>query len=171
MKLRYIVYFVIIVMLLSIQATWISHFLQWGSQPSLYLVFLLWIGYQEGQQPTQLLGFFSGLVLDILIGIPLGVSSFILALFGYLAGTAKGRFFYDSFFYPMFISALAIFYKHLMYLFMFNIFQIKMSAAMMFDGHWVLELSLTSILAPLVFSLATKVKNRFVKSYGGFQSG
>ncbi len=171
MKLRYFVYFIVIVLLLTIQATWVAQVFQWGSQPSLYLVFLLWIGYQEGKQPAQILGFLSGIVIDLLIGIPLGVSSFVLALFGYFAGIAKGRFFYDSIFYPIVISALAVLYKQMMYMLVFGMFQIKMSASTFFSGHWVLELSLTSILSPIVFSLASLVKSRFVRSYGGFTGG
>jgi rod shape-determining protein MreD len=171
MKLRYAVYFLILFIIFLIQSAWIARLLQWGSQPAIYLIFLLWLGYQEGRQPTQIIGFLSGFFLDLLMGLPIGISSFVLTLFGFLAGTAKGRFIYDNLFYPMVLAFLSVIYKYLLYHVLFFIFQLEQRNNIIFSGHLVLELFFTSLVAPFIFILATSIKNRFVKSYGGFQGG
>lgn len=171
MKLRYFAYAIVLILLLLIQSTWIASLVQWGSQPALYLLFLLWIGYHEGRQPAQIIGFVTGLAMDLVLGTPLGLSAFVFTLLGFLAGSAKGKVVFDTIFYPIVLGALVVVYKNAMYAILMSLFQILSSPRHSTGGHWALELALTCLSAPVFFSLANLLRRRFVRTYGGFQGG
>lgn len=171
MTVRHVVYFFILTLVITLQSTWVSQFLQWRSQPALYLIFLIWIGYTEGQLAAQILGFMAGFVLDIVSGFPLGLHPFVLALLGHLAGLTKGRFLFDQVFYPAVVSVLSVILYTLLVGSVVALFQLPLELEGLFSGHVFWSALLSALFSPMVFGMASVLRKRFVRSYVGFQNG
>lgn len=171
MKIRHFVYFSTLILLVLLQASWLSHLTLWGVQPALYLAFLVWLGHVEGSQTAQVTGFLAGIGFDLISGFPLGVHSFIFAVTGFLFGMAKGKVFYDSILFPMMMSSLAVLLKYLLIFFLSQIFALKTQGYPLFDLRFLLEIGFTALVSPLFFLVFQKVRGRFIRHYGGFEHG
>ena len=171
MKIRHLIYFLTLVLLVILQASWLSHLTLWGVQPALYLAFLVWLGHVEGSQTAQITGFLAGIVFDIFSGFPIGFYSFIFAVTGFIFGMAKGTVFYDAILFPMLMSSLYVLLKYLLILLLSQIFALKTRGYLLFDVRFLLELGFTALVSPLFFLFFQKVRGRFIRHYGGFENG
>ncbi len=171
MRLRYFVYVLVLGLLIFLQASWLRMVALWDVVPQLSLVYLVWLAHVEGTQTAQLTGFIAGIFLDLFSGLPVGLSSFILALTGFLFGLGKGKVFYDPVFVPMLMAFLSVLLKYILLYILGNIFALRIIESSIFNLKVLIEILYTAVLAPLFFLIFTKVRNRFVRSYGGFENG
>jgi rod shape-determining protein MreD len=80
----------VVVTLVVLQTTVFPHLRIFGAAPDLLLVATAAMAYEEGPESGAVFGFASGLVLDLFLASPLGLSALSFALAGYLLGVFQG---------------------------------------------------------------------------------
>src|SRR5690606_336374 len=88
--------------------------------PNLLLILVVSQAYMRGRMTGMVVGFFSGLLIDILFGNVIGLYAMLQMLIGYITGYANKIYSKDDFTLPLFFVALANFvYQFLYYIFEF----------------------------------------------------
>jgi rod shape-determining protein MreD len=88
--------------------------------PNLLLILVVSNAYMRGRMTGMLMGFFSGLLIDILFGNVIGLYAMIMMLIGYVVGFAHKIYSRDDFTFPLLFIAIANFvYQFLYYVFEF----------------------------------------------------
>lgn len=72
-----------------------------GISPNIMLILVVSIGFMRGRTEGMLVGFFSGLLLDILYGGYLGIFALVYLLIGYINGYFNHMFFSDEYLLPI----------------------------------------------------------------------
>lgn len=89
-------------------------------RPNLLLILTATFGFMRGQKEGMLVGFFSGLLLDIQFGNFLGFYALVYLVIGYINGIFYKNFYEEDFKLPLLlISASELIYGHVIYLSMF----------------------------------------------------
>lgn len=84
--LRYIVYFVEILICCILQTSLFSYFRISMVVPNCLLILVVAVAYTKGQIHGMVVGFISGLLLDILFSETIGMCSLIYIIIGFLCG-------------------------------------------------------------------------------------
>lgn len=85
--------------------------------PNVLIILVASISVMRGQKEGMLVGFFSGLLLDIFYGKYLGIYAFLYMLFGFVDGFANQIYYSDDNFLPLvIIGANDLVYGILMYI-------------------------------------------------------
>jgi len=91
-----------------------------GVMPNLMLILVVSFAFMRGRSEGLVIGFFCGLLIDILYGSFLGLYAFIYMLMGYINGYFNKLFYVDDIMLPMIIITINdIFYNLLIYVFFF----------------------------------------------------
>jgi rod shape-determining protein MreD len=96
----------LVITLVVIQTTVFPHLRVFGAIPDLTLVATVAIAYEEGPQTGALFGFISGLVLDLFLASPLGLSALANACTGYGVGVFQGGMVRESRVLPMALGGI-----------------------------------------------------------------
>lgn len=89
-------------------------------RPNLLLILTATLGFMRGQKEGMLVGFFSGLLLDIQFGDFLGYYALVYLIIGYVNGMFYKNFYEEDFKLPLIlISGSELIYGHIIYLSMF----------------------------------------------------
>ncbi|MBI5878942.1 MAG: rod shape-determining protein MreD [Chloroflexi bacterium] len=112
--------------------------------PDVMLLTIVAWALQRGSREGLVWGFFGGLALDVVSGVPLGLNALVLTAAGYLAGLGEARVFRTNFVLPVLIIAaltVVVFAAHCAYL-------------LLSGNALALDSAIISILAPsLVLNL------------------
>ena len=82
---------VFIFLALLLQASWIDSLAIYGIAPDIVIIILVFIAFTRGQIEATVLGFISGLVIDIYdFGTRLGTNALANSLIGFFAGYSGG---------------------------------------------------------------------------------
>ncbi|NLY48805.1 MAG: rod shape-determining protein MreD [Clostridiales bacterium] len=118
--LRILIYFVEVIVFYVLQSSLYRFFNLAGAMPNLLIILVVSSAYMRGWITGMTLGFFSGLLVDILFGNIIGVYAMIMMLIGYLTGFANRIYSKDDFTLPLVFTAVADFlYQFLYYVFEF----------------------------------------------------
>jgi rod shape-determining protein MreD len=79
----------LLILALLVQGSWGHSIGVFGIRPDLVLLVLVFVGIQEGQVLATLMGFASGLMLDVYDPQALGVNSLANAVVGFLVGATR----------------------------------------------------------------------------------
>jgi len=90
-----------------VQATLVSRVRFMGACPNLLLVIVVSWALLRGVLPALPIAFVSGLIFDLLVGLPLGASSLGLMATTFLAGLGTRRVFSSNVIWPALLVALA----------------------------------------------------------------
>jgi len=88
--------FLLVLSLVVLQTTIATHLHVFGAIPDLLLVATVAVAYNEGPQTGSLFGFFSGLVLDLFLVSPFGLSAVSFSLTGFAIGTFQSGMAFQS---------------------------------------------------------------------------
>jgi rod shape-determining protein MreD len=148
-RILWAVVFIIIAALL--ESTILRRLAVFHAVPDLALGILVYSAYVNGTMTGQLLGFFSGLLLDFISASPLGLNALIRTLIGALTGTLKGAFFLGRIFFPMVLCAGATLIKAFSLLLLHNLLAGAIPAYSFFSPLFWVELGLNTFSAPILF--------------------
>lgn len=130
-----------------------------GATPDLSLIVLVFISLRKGKIPGQVSGFFSGLVEDFLsLPYPVGFSTLIKTIIGFLYGLFKGRMVLGPIFMPVIIILVATLIKFLLAILATLIFPKALGKLDFFSLRLLFELLYNCFMAPLIFALLNKFK-------------
>lgn len=117
---RAIVFFIEIIVCFVLQSSLYQFISLARVMPNLMIILVVSNAYMRGRTTGMLVGFFSGLLIDILFGNVIGLYTMLLLLIGYVAGFANKIYSRDDFTLPLIFIALANFiYQFLYYIFEF----------------------------------------------------
>lgn len=117
---RAIIYFFEIIIFFILQSS-LNQFISLARvMPNLLLILVVSNAYMRGRMTGMVVGFFSGLLIDILFGSVIGLYAMLLLLIGYIAGFTNKIYSRDDFTLPLIFIGLANFiYQFLYYVFEF----------------------------------------------------
>lgn len=90
MVIRRVRLMLVVITLVVLQTTVFEHLVVFDARPSLCLLATIAIAYEEGPQTGAIFGFASGLLLDMFLSSPAGLSALSFALTGYVLGVFQG---------------------------------------------------------------------------------
>lgn len=96
----------LIVTLVILQTTVFPHLRVFGAIPDLCLVATVAFAFEEGPQAGAIFGFVSGLVVDLFLASPLGLSALANSVTGYSIGVFQAGFVRESRTMPMVLGGI-----------------------------------------------------------------
>ncbi|MEX2256444.1 MAG: rod shape-determining protein MreD [Acidimicrobiia bacterium] len=107
MVIRRIRLVLLVITLVVLQTAVFPHLRVFGAIPDLCLVATVAIAYEEGPQTGALFGFVSGLVVDLFLASPLGLSALANSCTGYAVGVFQGGMVRESRMLPSVLGGIA----------------------------------------------------------------
>jgi rod shape-determining protein MreD len=96
----------LVVTLAVLQTTVFPHLRVFGAIPDLCLVATVAVAFEEGPQTGAIFGFASGLVIDLFLASPLGLSALANSVTGYSVGVFQSGFVRESRTMPMVLGGI-----------------------------------------------------------------
>lgn len=112
---RMIASFILIIILYLIQSSIVAKFAIAGIKPNIFILITIYIGYHYGKIKGVLIGFVSGLLLDMTEGFLLGYQALMYLLIGYGVGFFYKFYHKDQKIIPILLIALSDLALNLMY--------------------------------------------------------
>jgi rod shape-determining protein MreD len=106
MVIRRVRLVLVVITLVVLQTTVFTHLRVFGAVPDLCLVATVAIAYEEGPHTGALFGFLSGLVLDLFLASPAGLSALANACTGYGVGVFQGGLVRESRLLPVILGGV-----------------------------------------------------------------
>ncbi len=97
----------VLLLCLVVHATFLPELRIAGVMPDLMLLVAAAAGLQAGPGYGAAIGFASGLLADLLLPTPLGLSALVFTVVGYLTGAAKAGILRDSWWFPAAVAFVA----------------------------------------------------------------
>lgn len=154
-----IIYFLEIIICFVLQSS-LYHFISLANvMPNLLLILVVSTAYMRGNMTGMVVGFFSGLLIDIQFGNIIGLYALFLLIIGYVVGFANKIYSKDDYTLPLFFIALADF----VYQFLYYVFEFLLRGKLDFLYYLrviiVPELIYTVAAATLVYKLLHIINN------------
>lgn len=106
MVIRRVRLVLLVVTLVVLQTSVFPHLRVFGAIPDLCLVATVAIAFEEGPQTGAIFGFVSGLVVDLFLASPLGLSALANSVTGYAVGVFQSGFVRESRTMPMVLGSI-----------------------------------------------------------------
>lgn len=143
-----------------LQSVILPGFKVFGASPNTALAIVIVIALSKGRIYGGIVGLISGLVLDVMFSMTIGISGLILFITGYFTGFASDSFAKENAVNPIIFTLLGtVFYNALFAMFMyFNSRNITLEYAV--KSMLSFELILNGISALLIYMLFRKIFSR-----------
>ncbi len=145
-----------------IQSSVFKHLAYIGALPNLLLILTVSYGYLRGEQSAMIVGFFSGLLLDIFGMNVLGLYALIYVYLGYLAGTCHTWYEPVDFRIPLAMIFAGDLCVLLLEFVLFFVLNGDFGFRYYLTGKALPELAATMILSIPVYPLLLWIEERFV---------
>lgn len=147
----YLSAFLIIFGTAIVESSILSNFYFLPVVPDLILVYSVYMGLYNGKTFGQVTGFFSGLILDFLTGVPFGFNTLFRTIIGYISGIFQKRVIIGKVVIPMFSVAAATILKTFFVWLITLFFPITVKTISFFSMNFIFEFIANTILAPFLF--------------------
>lgn len=97
----------ILVVALLVHMTVLPEFRIAGVMPDVMLLLAVAAGLEGGPMYGALIGFASGMLADLLLTTPLGLSALVFTVVGYAVGVTKGGLLRDTWWFPVLVAFVA----------------------------------------------------------------
>lgn len=111
MRNRIILYIILIFVFVTTQVTFLNFVSIFGIKPNLIIILIVSISLLEGRVQGAAIGFFSGLCLDAVVGIALGIQALFGMLLGLVFGNINKRLFKEN----ILVMAVCTFFSTILY--------------------------------------------------------
>lgn len=150
---RKIVIAIIIIVCFLLQCTIFKSLVIASISPNLLIVVTASFGFMRGRKEGLFVGFFCGILVDLLFGDVIGFYALIYMFIGYLNGFFKRIFFPDEIRLPIFLIALSDFCCNVVIYFVLFWFRGRFAF-----GYYLLH----TILPELVYTMAVAILLYFI---------
>jgi rod shape-determining protein MreD len=156
---RFIFNFIFVIVSFIFQTTFFRIIDLGGITPNLLLIFTTSTAFIKGDKPGLLVGFFSGLLVDIFFGSYIGFFALIYMYLGFIVGKLHIIFFTQNLAIPiLFISISDFLFGFICYVLMF-LFRTKFNIGYYMTSIIIPELVYTAIVAIFYYPLILRVNN------------
>ena len=128
--------------------------------PNLLIVVVASFGFMRGKKEGLFVGFFAGLLLDVMFGSIIGFYALIYMYIGYMNGFFKRIFFPDEVKLPLALIAVSDFFCILLIYFLFFLFRGRFSFGYYLLHTMLPELVYTMIVSVLLYFILLKVNEK-----------
>jgi rod shape-determining protein MreD len=150
----------LIVVAVVLQTTLLTHFDLFDAAPGLCMLCVLAVAFEDGPESGALFGFAMGLVLDLFLITPLGLSALSFALTGYAVGAFQSSIVRTTpWLYPM-IGGLGGLFGGLVFIVVGGV--VGQEGLLSMHGVQIVVVTAVwdAILAPLVFPVVRRIARR-----------
>lgn len=158
MKIKIAVHILVVILILAVQTTILEYFRVFNVKPNLLVIYVICISLLNGYWEGAVLGFFSGLALDMLSGKLLGFYSLLGMHLGLTIGILNKRLYRENFLVAVFFTFIStIVYEWLVYF--INNFGGNIDFVYPLKGIILPEALYNSVVAVIVFIFSIKINN------------
>lgn len=157
---RKIVLVVTIIVCFLLQCTIFKKFAIASISPNLLIVVTASFGFMRGKKEGLFIGFFSGLLMDIMFGSVFGFYALIYMLIGYVNGFFKRIFFPDEVKLPIALIAASDFFCNLIIYFVLFWFRGRFQFGYYLMHTILPELVYTMIVAIVLYFILLKINQK-----------
>lgn len=157
---RKIVLVVTIIVCFLLQCTIFKKFAIASISPNLLIVVTASFGFMRGKKEGLFIGFFSGLLMDIMFGSVFGFYALIYMLIGYVNGFFKRIFFPDEVKLPIVLIAISDFFCNLIIYFVLFWFRGRFQFGYYLMHTILPELVYTMIVAIVLYFILLKINQK-----------
>ncbi len=157
--MRFLIITITLILVSIIQATLVQYISILGIKPNMILIMIISFSLSREYMEAGVIGFFAGLLLDILTGKMIGLHTLLGMYTGLLVGNTKEKFFKDSYIVTIFFTFTFTFSYELIF-YILNYFIWGETRMMYALSHIILLQSIyNAILSIPIYSLIIKVNN------------
>ncbi len=157
---RFIVYFLEIIILFTIQTTIFQYGELAGAIPNLMMILVVSTAYMEGRKTGMLVGFFVGLLSDILFASVIGLYALIYMVIGYLVGYAYKFYSNDDFTLPLIFTGVGTFlFRFIYYVFEF-LLRNKLNFVYYLRKFILAEVIYTVLISVFLYKILHTINNK-----------
>lgn len=161
---RVIVYFLEILICFVLQSAMFHYVRLAGIMPNLLLILVVSTAYMRGRNTGLLIGFFSGLFVDLIFGQVVGLYALFYLLIGYFIGFLNKFYSNDDFTLPIiFVAVCDFFYGFFYYVFEF-LLRSRLNLLYYFRRFILPEIIYTVAVSVLLYKLLHIINNRLDRS-------
>ncbi len=162
MKSRIILYIILIFVFVTTQVTFINFVDFFGVRPNLIILLIVSITLLEGRNHGSVVGFFSGLCIDAVVGVALGHQALVGMFLGLLLGNVNKRFFKENVFVMMVCTFFAtVFYESGVIMISYTL-GLKSSYIETLKAVIIPEAGVNCVLGIIVFTIIVRINRKLV---------
>lgn len=144
-----------------LQTAVLSHITAVKVMPDIVLLIIVYAAISNGSKMGMICGFIAGLLSDFLSAAPLGLSSFILTLAGFIIGRLCGVYNVSKVFLPALLGLSGFLFKAALLFGLNFVFGKNIHVYNIFHINFLTELVLNTVCAPLVFLFLNMFSSTF----------
>ena len=161
-SMYYFTQLLIVIILLSIQTTWLGMFSIGGVVPDLALIWVVYCGVHCSRTMGIGSGIVMGILQDSLSGGLLGLNTFSKSLIGFFFATLKGKFFVEGVVPVAFFLVVASLFDGLVFYFSMNtVLEGKVASSFLYQSLPAYSIY-NGIVGPVIFLLLNQL-NKWLK--------
>lgn len=159
-----VILFLTMVLTFFLQSTLCRKIAVGSIAPNLLVIFVVSMGLMRGRKTALFVGFFTGLLCDLIYGQYLGIYAFLYMIVGYLSGYAYKIYYDNNIKVPMILAGAGDFlYNAGVFLFMF-LLQGKMQGFYYLKRIIVPEMIYTVFLTAAVYRIYYLINTRLMEA-------
>ena len=128
-----------------------------GVKPDIVLIMIVIFSNFYGSFKGELIGFFSGLLEDLLSMSPLGFNAFINSTIGFLSGITVGKIFLNPLTITIFLVFFGTLFKSVLSFFLLLIF-VPEKAGSVYTLKFLIEIGFNIIITPFIYFILKILK-------------
>ena len=144
-----------------LQTAVFSHIAAIKVTPDLIMLIIVYAAISNGSKVGMVCGFIAGILVDFLSVAPLGLSSFIFTLAGFIIGKFCGMYNVNRVLLPVLLGISAFLFKTGLLFILNLVFGKNIHVYNIFHINFLIELALNTFFAPVVFLFLTMFSSTF----------
>lgn len=162
---KWLLMFLISIILVALQSTWLRYIAFMSIIPDVSLLFIVYVSFHSKDIKGQSAGFLSGLIEDCISAAPLGLNAFIKTSIAFLANLLSGKFYIDRVIMPAVFALIATLLKAFLSIVLAFFFSPKLNSYNFLSSTLWIECAYNAVIAPVLFILLSPL-NRFLFDSG-----
>ncbi len=166
MRNRVILYILLIFIFVTTQVTFLNFINIFGVTPNLIVILIVSISLLEGRIDGAVVGFFSGLCMDAVVGVALGYHALAGMLLGLLFGNINKRFFKENVFVMLFCTFVSTILFESALVLISNILGLGINFFETLQAVILPESLMNSVLGAVLFFIIIRINRKMKNSEG-----
>lgn len=155
--MRLIIISLIIILNLILKSTVFQWLEIYGVIPNTTLAIVISFSIHLGKNKGAILGFFAGILHDIILGRIIGLNAVIFMIIGYIVGLMNQKIFKDNLLIPVILTAFGTIFYETLHLFLIFLFGYKVKLFDIIQKILIVEVLYNSIISPFVYFYVSKL--------------
>lgn len=155
--MRPIIISLIVIFNLILQSTVLQWVKIYGVVPNTALILVICLAIYSGKNKGATIGFFVGILNDIIFGRILGLSALVYMIIGYLVGLMDQKIFKENLIIPFILTAFATVFYEMINLLLIYLLGYRIELLNIMKKMLITEVIYSSILSPFIYFYVSKL--------------